>query len=119
MSKLDILLTKKKRHIRMNCRANNYLNARDELPGGKHPLKTKEEKRTVYEYPVKVVCDPLLIGGFSPGSTFSILEYEAMLQRNAFTIGTTLLIGRALRFVQSDDNGRQCVKKFKSTSTSA
>ena len=110
---VDILLWETNKRYK-GCRAQNYLLARDSLEGGKHPTKTKEDKRTAYEYPVKVVVDPLVVGGFKPGSSFSILEYETMLLQGTFTVGTTLMVERAMRFVHSRDNGcGQCVKKFK------
>ena len=113
---VDILLYGKPRNLRGTAaRANNYLGSYNELPSGKHPVTTKEDKSTLYVYPVIVVHDPLEIGGFEPGSKFSATEYREMKCRFAFTPGTILEVRGTLRIIRRR-NGRQEARRFKPTS---
>ena len=100
---MDILNYERKRQNWRGCGARREsLDATDELEGGKHPTTTKEDKRTTYAYPVVVVHDPLEIGGFIPGASFSAYEFRTMKQFHAFTPGTQLLVRGVLRRICKD-----------------
>ena len=114
---VDILLHDRRRLRGTGARAKSYLGAYTELPGGKKARHGKPGKpRGTYLYSIKIVHDPLDRGGFKPGTEFSILEKDFMLQCGCFTVGTALIVDGVLHYVHSSgDNGRQCVKKFKAT----
>ena len=115
---VDILLhDKPRRWVGTKARANCYLGELTELPGGKHARHGKQGRpRGMYLYSIKIVHDPLDVGGFAPGTEFSILEKDYMLQCGGFTIGTALIVDGTLHYVHgSGNNGQQCFKKFKAT----
>ena len=112
---VDLLLhDKPRRWFGVSCRANNYEGAYTELPGGKKAKRGKQGRpRGMYLYPIRVVHDPLDIGGFAPGTEFSVLEKDCMLLCGGFTPGTALIVNGALHFVHSNGNNKQVIKPYK------
>ena len=99
------------------ARANGYVYCYDpnERQAKQPATKRRGRPRTTYNYTIKIVHDPLDVGGFKPGTEFSVLEKDFMLQCGGFTPGTALIVDGVLHYVHG--NGRQCVKKFKPASS--
>ena len=74
--------------------------------------KRRGRPPTTYNYIIKIVHDPLEIGGFRPGAEFSVLEKNKMLQYGGFTIGTSLIVQGVLNYIHSD-GASQVIKKWK------
>ena len=111
---VDILLyAKPRRWIGKGAHANNYTICFDPNERKLRPLgKQRGRPRTTYNYSVKIIHDPLDIGGFAAGTEFSLMDYTCMLQNSSFTPGTELIIHGVPQCVYNS-NGRQRVKKYK------
>ena len=115
---VDILHYAKVRYWRgASARSNDYNICFDPNERSVAPeTKQRGRPRTTYNYSVKIVHDPLDVGGFAAGTEFSLMDYTCMLQNSSFTPGTELIIHGALQCVYSN-NGRQRVKKLKPVSS--
>ena len=75
-----------------------------------------KHKERLSKYGIKIVSDPLDVGGFASGTRLSKFDYDCMLSSSGFTLGT-VLIKKGILYIVYDDNGRQRVKNH-SISTS-
>ena len=120
---VDILHYEKVRRFRgAGCYKNNYPNSYDPINFRKNEINEAGRRRRrqgigfKHDYSIVVMYDPLDVGGFLPGTTFSWLEYNGMIQHKSFTPGTELTIkGVAHRI--SNNSERQRALKFKPASS--
>ena len=100
-----------------NGRHANYVGAHNPVREKGKRLKSICEKRKrkarPFVYSIKIVHDPLDIGGFAPGTEFSVLDYTRMLICNSFTPGTELTISDMTFYIHENGGNRQLVKRVK------
>ena len=73
--------------------------------------RTRSEPPPV-NYLIKIVHDPLDIGGFKKDTCFSVLEFTEMKHRCSFTPGTILNVRGTLRIIRRK-NGYQVASMWK------
>ena len=116
---VDLLLYDKGMRFRnIPARAKNYYGAgKDEYVDEDAP-KTRSCPPPV-NYLIRIVHDPLDVGGFKPGVGFSVVEYTEMKHRCAFTPGTILDVRGTLRIIRRRNGYQVASRHKKSTSASS
>ena len=108
---VDLLWHRRGKLRRSGARAYNYVDAVPEVYADKTAARTRCEPPPV-NYLIRVVYDPLDLGGFKEGTCFSVLEFTEMKHRCSFTPGTILSVRGTLRIIRRQ-NGYQVASKYK------
>jgi hypothetical protein len=107
---VDLLWHERGTLCRTGARANNYRGATPSKYVDPDAARTRC-KPPVVSYLIRIIHDPLEIGGFAKGTSFSVLEYTEMKHRCAFTPGTILKVRGTLRIINRR-NGYQVASKY-------